>query len=689
MRNLLFGLGIAVVGGMVACGGDDTADPIDTDIPKAGAGGSGGGKAGNGNFGGGDEGGAGSPSGGQAGTGNAAVGGAGGGDEGGAGGTLEGGAAGAGGDAGGGPAVMITAPVEVTDPNDAAVLVGAEVTVTCLATPEGGGAPVNASSAELSLLDAVGVVITKKTGTPTATPNEFTNTFELSGVDAGKVGFSCRVKDQANGVGRDSLYTLLDKGPSIVFVKPEAESVHALAKPLDVVFNVVPAPLGDGDLGAAVNVVSLTMGGKTIPLAGKDDGQGKYQLQVNLADPVIFTPTPSGSFPIIVKATNKRMPIAVEAVGSESVVIDGAGPVVTIASPADGAVVGGKVSLNFTVKDAIAGVDPATVAVSLNNTEYKYTEGNLEWTRNGDSYGFTFDARESEDSKVQITVNVSAKDLVGNLSAGGPAATRLYYLDNLAPLIDLDPFNVRSVNAQNECSISFDPVGTLPKNDLGQVGISAVFRALVWERTNSDDGIPFLHYAGTDQGSVTLYFEPAGTPLLIDKDDDAQNLCDEVTQVDSIRRIGLGPVPKSGSPWFAQGDETTYPSTTQAACNTKAGSVPQKLCAANASDMWQVLERPVVKEPAIYARSVTAGTVECTGQGWEFGTLATQDGWHCFAARVVDNVGNVGVSRPQRLCVDDLSLPGTPTCANSSVDPPSCTDGCTPPARVDLGKILF
>jgi hypothetical protein len=695
MRNVIFGLGIVVVGGMAACGGDDTAPPIDTDVPKAGTGGSN--KAGSSNVGGGGDGGAGDPSGGKAGggkggTSNTSGSGAGGDDAGGAGGALEGGAAGAGGDAGGGPAVMITAPVEVTDPNDAAVLIGTEVTVTCLATPEDGGAPVNTSSAEISLLDSVGVLIEKKTGTPTATPNEFTSTFELTGVGGGKIGFSCRVKDQANGVGRDLLYTLLDKGPSIVFVKPAADSVHPLAKPLDVVFNVVPAPLGDGDLGAAVNGVALTMGGKTIPLAGKDDGQGKYQLQVNLADPVLFTPSPSGSFPIAVKATNKRMPTAVQAVASENIVIDGAGPAIAISSPADADVVGTKVIVKFTVNDLVAGVDPATVAITLNSTEYKYTEGNPDWAGTNvetGSFWFQFDARQFTNARVQITVNITAKDLVGNLSESGPTASRLLYLDNFPPLIDLDPLNIRTLNAQGECSVSFDPAGTWATNDLATLEGGGVFRALVWEQTNFASGVPFQHYALTNQNSVRLYFEPAGTPLLIDKDNDAQDTCDDVTQVDSPRSLGLEVVPKGGQTWFAKGDEAEYPSSASLTCTTKTGTVPPLMCTANQSDMWQVIERPILKEPAIYAPSVTASTGECTGQGWEFGSIVTQDGWHCFAARVTDKVGNVGVSRPLRICVDDPDLPGSPPCANSSVDAPSCTDGCTPAARVGVGGVTL
>jgi hypothetical protein len=650
MRTLLLALGIAVVGGMVACGGDDTAPPIDENIPKAGSGGKG------------------------------------------TGGTKSTGGTSEGGDGGGavtegGPIVRITAPPPVTDPDDGGVLTGTEVTVTCLASAQAGGAAVDQSSAELSLLDADGVLVEKKAGVRTTNADEFAATFELVDVAAGKLGFACTVKDEEKATGRDELYTLLDKGPLIAFVTPENLSAHPLATPLDISFSVVAAPLADPDEGAEVDRVALQVGGKDIDLEGKSDGEGNYQLQVNLADPKLFTPPPSGALPIVVKASNRRTPSPIEAVGSTEVNIDGDGPNITISSPADGKVVGGKVTLIFDAKDAISGVDPATVSVSLNDTEYKYSASDTNWGRATNTFSFEFDSRQFASAKVQITVNVSAKDNVGNISESGPTASRLLYLDNFSPLVDLDPLNIRTVNVLNQCSISFDPVGDLAKNDLSQAARAGVFRALVWERTNEDPEIPFRHYAGTDQNSVRLYLAPAGTPLLIDKDGVAG--CDDVAEVDSTRSFGLDVVPKGGNFYFALGEEATYPSTAAVSCSTKSLAVPDHMCTAKASDMWQVIQRPVLKEPAIYAPTVTANTVECTGQAWEFGPKLTQDGWVCFAARVVDQAGNVGVSPPLRLCVDDPDRSGTPPCANSSVDAPSCTDGCTAAGRVALGKVEF
>jgi hypothetical protein len=104
------------------------------------------------------------------------------------------------------------------------------------------------------------------------------------------------------------------------------------------------------------------------------------------------------------------------------------------------------------------------------------------------------------------------------------------------------------------------------------------------------------------------------------------------------------------------------------------------LCANKDNDMWQVIQDEYNVTPVIYSASPTAGN-ECTGVSWEFGTKVSADGWVCFATRAVDNVGNVGVSRPLRICVDDPDRAGTPPCANSSIGAPTCTDGCTPQPR--------
>ncbi|HWP08749.1 MAG TPA: hypothetical protein VNN72_23565, partial [Polyangiaceae bacterium] len=51
----------------------------------------------------------------------------------------------------------------------------------------------------------------------------------------------------------------------------------------------------------------------------------------------------------------------------------------------------------------------------------------------------------------------------------------------------------------------------------------------------------------------------------------------------------------------------------------------------------------------------------------------------CVAGRAEDNTGNVGISRPLRLCFDDGEDP-PPSCLNQDADPP-------PSCRVDNCKL--
>jgi hypothetical protein len=299
------------------------------------------------------------------------------------------------------------------------------------------------------------------------------------------------------------------------------------------------------------------------------------------------------------------------------------------------------------------------------------------WTFANNVYTFEFDSRQAKDAKVQITVNVGATDKVGNVSTG---ASQLLYLDNYPPLIDLDPANIRTKNnppGEVKCSNSFDPVGFDAKDDLELVPAAGIFRAIVEDQTNHADGVPIVHLANTDPMRVKLYVGANnGMPLLIDKDMDG--ICDEVAEVESTRAVALSPVQKAGVPWY-QVDDIVSPAVNSNICKTENGSDPLSLCDGH-SDMWQVIQEEDTGTPLVYAVSPTAG-IECTGVAWEFGGKLSADGWVCVATRAVDKVGNVGVSRPIRICMDDPDRAGTPPCANSSEPepPPSCTDGCAPP----------
>jgi hypothetical protein len=579
------------------------------------------------------------------------------------------------------PKLIITSPQATTDPNGSNVLTGDKVTVACQVTQsdEAGASAVNASSVKLAILDAAGAVVDEKAGAVSETEDEFEAELSLVGLASGPISFRCAAEDTERHAASTQISTLLDHGPVIEFIQPVGMSAHALSKPLDIEFTVSSAPLTGDDDDADVKTVSLDIAGVDIDLADAEDEPGHYRLQVNLDD-ARFTPAPNGPVPLTVKASNGRMPKPVTATLAQEASIDGAGPAVTILGPLDKAVVGGNVQLKFTAIDPISGVDPNTVQVTLNDVKHTYKPENDAWSFVNGTYTYEFDSRLVENAKVQITVNIGVSDQVGNAAT---AVSELLYLDNYPPDVDLDPANIRSKSVgSGRCSVSFDPVGPDAENDLGSANIASKFRAVVWDTTNSAPEFSTLHYSNLNPGSVRLFLEgDSAKPLLIDKFGD-DGICDDVAQADSTNSIILNPIERSHTPWYSSNGAEVDPPAAALGCPVEpdVGTAPKKLCSSEASDMWQVIEDDYNKTPVIYGASVTPG-LECTGVEWEFTGKLDKDGWVCFAARAADNAGNIGISRPLRVCVDDPAVAGTPACATSSITPPTCTDGCTPPPR--------
>jgi hypothetical protein len=579
------------------------------------------------------------------------------------------------------PVVNITAPAGVDNPNEG-VISGTEIEVVCSASKssEADAEDVDRASVKLQLLDADGELVEEKPGAPTNNADEYSNTFIVTDYAAGPIGFRCTADDEAGShSGEHEIGTFLDKGPIITFIAPEAESAHALGEVLSVAFTVEPSLLSEDDEGATVESVILEAGGIAIDLADAEEEPGVYRLPLDLTDATLFTPAPNGSFPLTVSATNSRSPAAVTAVATQTTAVDGTGPTLAITFPGNEAVVGGKVPLTFEVSDEVSGMDPESIVVTLNSVAHPYRESDPNWGRPmANTFVYEFDSRVPlvvGDAKVQITVNIDAKDKVGNPAE--VAASVLLYLDNYPPSVDLDPLNIRAINEAGECSISFDPLGPLAVNDQETIGTAGTFRALVWENTNSLEGLEVLYHAGTDPDRTRLYLQPAGALLV---NTDADEFCDDVADPESDASFALDAVPPRGTPWWDH-DDGEYPTTASLGCETKDPDPPEPIeCSATVnSDMWQVI-RHADGEDVVYGVQVAANT--CTGSGWEFGSLVSTDGWVCFAARAVDEVENVGVSRPLRVCVDDPGVAGVPAC-KTGAPPPSCTDGCTPAPRWD------
>lgn len=589
--------------------------------------------------------------------------------------------------------MRITSPVEVTDPNDENVLVDDEVTVSC----EVLGDDVDASSVRIELLLADEELNVEVAGQPVSGTNNYSADFVIAPIPNGTVTFRCTAESSTDSdlVGTHEIDTLIDHGPRITVVTPEIDGAYALAQAVPFEFSVQAAPLTDDDDLAEVQGARLVVEGMEVEDLEEIE-PGRFVTSIDFNDPVRFPEPPVGTVPVEIYATNSRMPAAVQAQLLYSFVIDAEGPTIEILDPVRGAVVGGEVTLRFSVTDPLSGVNADSVVVKLNTTDYRYTEGDR-WTRINDVFSFRFDTTLLADSATQATVNIRASDLAQNESRDG--ATAVYQLDNVAPIVDLNPGWVRERRRNEDvCSRAFDPVGTTP-ND-GDVVLTVVpqLRVLVWERTNTASGVEDLFHAGVDPDSVTVFLQPdLSIPLLVDTNSD--DVCDELAvdkgmmipnpPPENLARQKLDPIEPEGRSWFLQ-PEDGHPDLSllpeMGSCSYDDNdSEPDALCNPPTSDLTRVIEQflggdsAANTDSAIYGIGAFTDAV-CTGRQWEIAPFIPADGWICMAARAEDMTGNIGISAALPLCFDGDTDPSTPACALGGT-PPTCSDGCTPPPR--------
>lgn len=653
-RLLLFALITLVIG---ACGDTDRPDPVRPGVSGSSSVPGGGGKGGQGGRGG------------QATSSGAA---------GEAGSSGEGGAAG---EESGTPEVSITSPAGAESPSDEAVLVQNEVSVLCSVKPaDQPDAPaIDPSSVSIELLNSDGDVLHEAPGLRTDNADEYGAEFVMVDVPSGPISFRCSGSSRSAPplTGQDTLATLVDRGPIVEVQDPLPDSVHALLGEVAVEFAVEPVPLADEDEGAAIDEVTLEVNGVEFEVDQVSDTPLTYRTSIDFTDRNVFADVLMGSVPVIIRASNGRQPEPAVSTLAYGFTLDGAAPVIQIESPAADVVIGGKeVNLKFSVTDALTAIQPNTVGVRLNTVQYRYgSEGN--WTRNGNVYTFTFDSTQVTGSQWQVTVNIEAEDVAGNVAR----ASRNFYLDNVPPILDLDPLEVQEVKRNNQCSDWFDPLG-VAVNDGDIVSPAPLIRAFVWDLTN---GIPgsdaILHHSGPNRSSIELFLQPDLTAEFL-TDEDGDLYCDAINttglHVQNLRAINPQGTAKA----------TAFtPSPDPVSGCVSSNNDPQPLCGLPrpVRDFTRVIDRALSgTEPVIYGVGALLG-LECTGANWEILPLVEREGWVCLAAQGRDNAGNLGVSPPLRVCIDD-GFGDAPDCSPEAM--PACTDGCLP-RRLDALRIAI
>lgn len=579
------------------------------------------------------------------------------------------------------PLVQIISPDAVPHPDEGKLVTGNEVKVLCEVARSAAldSRPVEPSTVRIELLSASGAPLAASAGAATPEPNRYSAIFPIALIAAGKVTFRCRAEDKSVPPlrGEHTLTTFLDHGPAIVATSPGAGTARALHHPIPFEFSVTPSALAAQDQGADIDSVSLEVNGVAIP--GVAESSGIYSATVALNDTALFPQAPRDNVAVVIRATNKRSPQAVTRSESYSFKVDAEGPVIGItAPPATQDVIGKEVTLQFTVTDAVAGVDPESIQVSLNLETYPFEPA---WLKNG-VYSFTFDSAIVKKATSQFNVRITASDKVGNASVG---ATRIFYLDTQGPIVHLDPTPVREVveasAAITHCSNVFDPLGSSP-NDGMVVSSNQRLRAMVWDRTNGGNENT-TYYAGVNPTSVKLYVQsnPA-IPLLTDTDEDG--VCDAV-----VKEIGGKPIPFLNLVALAPDGDEAFPTDEPDAAADPPGTgctfrkpPPRKLCR-QGTDLARVIKHNISgTEPVIYAVAPDVDGLECKGRAFDLATVLTvNEGWICLAAEARDRADNASVSPPLHICYDDGVAP-PPACAVASTPMPSCADSCMPPTYV-------
>lgn len=601
--------------------------------------------------------------------------------------------------------VQITAPQGATDPNTDEVLVESEVKVVCSVKAAESDVTVDGSSVTIEVLDAAGKVAVgqdKKPlsgkGTPTGEANEYSASFVLTSVSTGAVSFRCSAAsvDKTSG-GQDTIATFIDHGPTIVAKLPEVDSPHALKGIMPVEFSVTPAPLSADDEGAEITSVTLSVAGAEIeaPVLTRDSKDPSvYRAEVDFTDPVLFKDPPPEHTAVHIEAVNARKPKAATGVNDYPIVVDGKGPEIAYVAPKENATVHGETTIQFTASDSGAGLDLDTLELSLTGIDdpFKFDATKTAiWTKTGDSFKFRFDSLQLKTVAYQINVSIRAQDRAGNATDG---KSLVLNKDDVAPLIDLDPGDARGETQQGICSLSFDPLYEA-LDDGEKVTVSSnMLRAVVYDRTSTGSGPNTYYMSGTNRGSVRLYVQPdPSQPLLKDTDDDG--VCDSLARED-FKYISMAPLRKDGTLSYGP-DGTTEPATAGSCTVPPTASGPTTTMCENTSDMYAVVQHDVSTggdEPIVYAYAPATSGFECTGKKLDlhnytadpaqnFSVSLSKDGWVCMAVRAEDNLGNVGVSPPLRVCLDDPAVTwpgnGQPDCMKPDAEPPSCLDGCSAP----------
>jgi len=546
---------------------------------------------------------------------------------------------------------------------------------------------VDAASVKVRLLDEEGETVLEAPATPGAA-DEYVAEFALETVPAGLYTVECSASDDASPplVGLDEVSVLVDHGPSIEPVTPLPNGFLARAGLHSFEVKIRPVPLFEGDDDAELGadpVISIDHEEFALVPKGDDDPDVFVVDGIDFEDDELFPEAPPDVTGVRVTAENQR---SVSGVLEYDVAVDGTGPQIAIVSPAAATIIGSRVTFVLEITDDFSGVDFESLVVEVKDVPIPFDATSSRWTLTGNTATLELNTTEYSVA-TQLSINVTVADLAGNLSSNGAGST--YYLDQLAPILSLDPPNIRARRdgtAGVECSHSFDPVGFAAISHGDDSYNLVQFRSVAWDRTNEELGQTLFHFSMIDTTSMRLWVSRAGEPLVVDTplpgESAGDGICDAISsEVDAdIDAVELSHIGTAGAPFFGDGTADPSSPTMSGRCEYPAtpAAVPEPLCE---SDLTYAVGQNIGGQvtPAVYAPLVGGG-LACTGSQQSVAALlGAYEGWVCAAVTGQDTAGNTAVSAPIAFCLNDPDTGANPDCWNAGPEAaPDCTDTCEP-----------
>jgi hypothetical protein len=220
-------------------------------------------------------------------------------------------------------------------------------------------------------------------------------------------------------------------------------------------------------------------------------------------------------------------------------------------------------------------------------------------------------------------------------------------------------------------------------------------RARIEDRSNGattgNNGI-VIPKAGTDPSRVQLFIVDDSTRALI-VDTDGDGICDDIdptlvptsipVAANEAAVINLLGLPPAGGANFVAPVSPAFSGGAEAACteDISATDLPEAMCELS-SPAIRITKEVIGSDPVIFSISPQT-EIQCMGNAFDAVATNISDGWACVAVRALDNLGNVGISPPLRVCIDHDGVGGEcPAWGTITATPPDDCTGTYNPATM-------